>query len=147
MKKWLLYAPLLVLVLAGCSKPAPPQYVGVDRIGVLSVGLAESIIGMDIRMFNPNNYRLQLKSADMEIFVNNTLLGTTKLDSMIQIPRKDTFSVPVKVHVQTLSGATRLLQSLSDTAVLLKVTGTAKFGKGGVFVNYPLSYEGMQSLR
>lgn len=142
-----LFVFLTAFFLSGCARPEPPQYVGIDQVKVLSVGLSESIVGMDVRMFNPNNSKLQLKSADMEIFVNNSLLGSTQMDSLIQIPKKDTFTVPLLVKVKTLSSATRLLQSLSDSTVLLKVSGTAKFGKGGVFINYPLQYEGRQMIR
>lgn len=140
-------ALIAVIFLAACAKPEPPQYVGIDQVKVLSIGLSESIVGLDVRMFNPNNSRLQLKNADMDIFVNNSLLGSTQLDSLIQIPKRDTFTVPLQVKVKTLSSATRLLQSLSDTSVLLKVSGTARFGKGGVFINYPLQYEGRQMLK
>lgn len=147
MIRWVLSFVLGIMVLGSCAKPEPPQYVGIDQVKVLSIGLSESIVGMDVRMFNPNNSRLQLKSADMEIFVNNSLLGSTQMDSLIQIPKNDTFTVPLRVKVKTLSSATRLLQSLSDTAVLVRVSGTAKFGKGGVFINYPLQYEGRQMLR
>ncbi len=138
---------LAVLGFAACSKPEPPQYVGIDDMKVLSIGLAESMIGLNIKMYNPNRSRMQLKSANMEIFVNNQLLGTTLLDSLIQIPKRDTFAVPVKVTVTTLSSATKLLQSLSDTSVVLRVAGTARLGKGGIFVNYPLAYEGRQTIR
>lgn len=138
---------LAVLGFAACSKPEPPQYVGIDDMKVLSIGLAESMIGLNIKMYNPNRSRMQLKSANMEIFVNNQLLGTTLLDSLIQIPKRDTFAVPVKVTVKTLSSATKLLQSLSDTSVVLRVAGTARLGKGGIFVNYPLAYEGRQTIR
>ncbi|MGZ5254229.1 MAG: hypothetical protein ACXWV4_07720, partial [Flavitalea sp.] len=62
-------------------------------------------------------------------------------------PRQDTFLIPIMVKVKTLSGATKLIQSRSDSAVNFKVSGNAKLGKAGVFVNYPLLYVGKQLIK
>ena len=78
--------------------------------------------------------------------MNNELLGHSLLDSVINIPKRDTFFIPLEVTVQTLGTASRMVQSLADTSVMLKVTGTARLGKSGVYMNYPINYEGKQSM-
>jgi LEA14-like dessication related protein len=114
---------------------------------VINMGLAESTLGLEVKMYNPNKTRMQIKDADIDIFINEMKLGNSVLDSTIDIPRQDTFMIPIQVKVKTLSGATKLIQSLSDSAVNFKVSGKAKLGKAGVFVNYPLLYEGRQLIK
>ena len=142
------YPILSILILIGisCNKPVAPEYVGVENIEVRSFGFKETKLGVKVKMYNPNNQRLQVKSADMDVFVNNELLGHSLLDTIIDIPKRDTFFIPLEVSVQTLGTAARIVQSLADTSVMLKVTGTARLGKSGVYMNYPINYEGNQNL-
>lgn len=147
MKKWLLTALSGALLFGACSKPEPPEFIGVEEFKVINMGLTESTLGLQVRMFNPNKTSMQIKNADIDIFINETKLGRSVLDSTINIPKRDTFFIPLEVKVQTLSGATKLLQSLQDKSINFRVSGNAKLGKAGVFVNYPLLYEGRQKLR
>ena len=55
--------------------------------------------------------------------------------------------IPLTVKVQTLSAASGLLQQLSDSTVLVRFDGNAKLGRGGVFLNYPIKYEGRQTIK
>jgi len=147
MKKWLFPFVTGALLLGSCSKPKPPEFIGVEDFKVIKMGLSESTLGIGVKMFNPNKTRMQIKNADIDIFINEMKLGRSVLDSTINVPSNDTFSIPLEVKVQTLTGATKLLESLQDTAVNFKVSGSAKLGKAGVFVNYPLLYEGRQRIK
>lgn len=147
MKKPHLPALLAIVFFAiSCGKPKAPEYVSLENIKVKEFGLAETKLGVEVKMYNPNNQRLQVRSADLDLYVNNELLGHSILDSQVNIPRRDTFLIPLSVNIQTMSGATRFIQSLADTSVLLKVQGVARLGKSGVFFNYPVNYEGRQAL-
>ena len=147
MKKPHLPALLAIVLFAiSCAKPKAPEYVSLENIKVKEIGLAETKLGVEVKMYIPNNLRLQVRSADLDLYVNNELLGHSILDSQVNIPRKDTFLIPLSVNIQTMSGATRFIQSLADTSVLLKVQGVARLGKSGVFFNYPVNYEGRQNL-
>lgn len=148
MKRMLIGALILGTLLGACSRPEPPQLIGISGVEVVSFGLPESVIGMEVSLYNPNNQRMQLKKANMEIFINNQLLGSSLLDSTIDIPKKDTFAVPLRVKVKTLSGASKFLQSMNaDTSIFFKVKGSAELGKAGLFFTYPLNYEGIQELK
>lgn len=146
MIKSLLPALLIALFACACAKPKDLEYVDFQNIQVLQVGLQESSVGMDIRLFNPNRQQIQLRKADVDVYINNQFLGKTSLDTLIQIPKRDTFSIPVVLKIGTLSAATNLLQYLSDTSTLIRLEGNARFGKAGVFFNYPIKYEGRKKI-
>lgn len=133
------------VLVAGCAKPKNFDYLGFENVRVLKVGLIESTIGMNVKFYNPNS-RLQLKRAEVDVHINNSYLGRTVIDTLLDVPRKDTFLVPVTMTIPTISAVSKVLQTLSDTSTLVKLQGKATVGKGGVFFNYPIEYEGKQKI-
>lgn len=141
----LLFASFILLAVS-CAKPKGFNYLGFEQVKVLSWGLKESVVGFQVKLYNPNKYRMQLKEANVDIHLNGIFLGHSDLDTFLQIPGKDTFYVPVKMTVKTSSAIQGLLASARDTAVIIKIDGKARIGKGGVFFNYPVKYEGKPNL-
>ena len=146
MKKWTLFA-FAVLLMFSCAKPKDLEYVDFKNLKVLKWGFSESTVGMDIDFYNPNKSGLQMKKADVDVYINNTYLGKSTLDSLVRIPGRDTFSLPVTMRVQTGGALTNILRIVADSSVLIRMEGNASFGKGGVFLNYPIKYEGRQRIK
>lgn len=135
----------LVILLTSCAKPKDFDYLGFQNVKVLKWGIKETLVGMDVQFYNPNA-RLQLKSVDVAVHINNKYLGRTVMDTLISIPKKDTFIIPMIMTVETVNAVSGMLKSASDTAVLIKLDGKARVGKSGVFFNYPIKYEGNQKM-
>jgi hypothetical protein len=81
--------------------------------------------------------------------VNNNYFGKSTLDSTIRIPKKDTFSIPVVLQVDMNGTVMSLLQTLTGgtDSVLVKLDGKAKIGRSGIYINYPIHYEGKQKIK
>jgi len=146
MKTGFLYA-LIVVSLFSCAKPKDLEYVDFKNLKVLKWGFKESTVGMDIDFYNPNKSNLQLKKADVDVYINNTYLGKSVLDSLVRIPSRDTFSLPVTMRVETGGALTNILRIVTDSSVVIRMEGNASFGKGGIFLNYPIKYEGRQRIK
>ena len=148
MKKWLYWA-LLPLLLTGCAKPSGFDYLGVKNVKVLQFGLKESTVSVDVEYYNPNKFPVTMKRAEVDVYVNNNYFGKTTLDSSIQIPQKDTFLLPVVLKVDMNNTAIGLIQTLAtgQDSVHIKLDGSAKIGRGGIFINYPIRYAGMQKIK
>lgn len=146
MKKRLLGLLLLFAVLS-CAKPKELEYIAFNNLKVLQMGFKESTVAMDVEFFNPNRYPLQLKKADVDVYINNIFLGKSTLDSLVRIPAKDTFMIPVLMRVETGSALTNIFKIVSDSSVLIKMDGHATFGRGGLFLTYPIKYEGLQRIK
>ncbi len=140
---------LLPLMAFGCAKPTGFDYLGVKNFKVLKFGLKESTVGADVEYYNPNKYPVTMKGAAVDVYVNNNFFGKTTLDSTIQIPKKDTFLLPVILKVDMNNTAMGVIQSLATgtDSVFIKLNGSAKIGRGGIFINYPIRYEGMQKIK
>ncbi len=137
----------MILVFAGsCTKPKDLEFVDIQNIRMLKFGLTESLVGLDVRFYNPNNQRVQLKDAVAKVYAKSAYLGDTHTDSVVTIPKKDTFAVPLVLKLQTTSALAKAMETLSDTAVAIRVEGNVKMGKAGVFLNYPIKYERVQKV-
>ena len=143
MKTRLIWIGLAGVLLTSCAKPKEFDYLGFDNVKVLKWGIQETTVGMDVKFYNPNS-ALQLQKAEVDVSINNQYLGRTVIDSLIQIPKKDTFLIPLTIKMQTLGAVSGILKSVGDSSVLVKLDGKARVGRSGVFFNYPIKYEGSQ---
>lgn len=144
----ILLASLLPLLLLACAKPTGFDYLGVKNVKVLRFGLKESTVGLDVGYYNPNKFPVVMKRADVDVYVNDDYFGKTTLDTTIHIPRRDTFYLPVVLKVDMGASALRLIQTIAQgqEEVKVKLDGNVRVGRSGIFINYPIRYEGMQKL-
>jgi len=143
---WLVLATLLVVALASCNKPVAPEYRSIENFRVNNLGVGESAISADLKYYNPNNFSLKLKYGETNVYLNNKLLGKTVLDTMTVIPARDSFLIPVSMKVDMKQVYANALDILLSNEVNIRLDGYAKMGKGALFFNMPIKYEGLQKL-
>jgi len=136
----------MIAGMMSCTKPQDLTFIDVRNIRMISLGLTESTVGLDVRFYNPNKQQVKLKDASVKVYANSAYLGDTHMDSTITVPRRDTFSLPLTMKITTLTAISKVMQSLSDTTINIKVEGSVKMGKAGVFINYPIEYERRQKV-
>lgn len=129
----------LSLVLAGCSKPKELQFIGYRNIDLGDIFSGHPELKADLVYFNPNSYRMSLKDAKMDVFLNSTLLGHYTQDSMFTIPAKDTFYYPFRMRLNLGDLAGHFLAHLPDS-LRLHAVGACKVGRSGIFFTLPIDY-------
>lgn len=139
-------AILVVYALSSCGKPQPPQYVGYQNFRVEKASLSGSILATDIKLYNPNSYNLQLKSANLDVYFNDKYLGHSALDSLIVLPAKDTTTFPLRMQASAKDIVSNGAKLLLNPTVKIRIAGNAKAGRSGVFINVPINYEGVQRI-
>src|SRR6476620_2103232 len=103
---------VLLYTLSSCSKPKPPQYAGFKNFRIEKASVSNTILATDVKLYNPNGYTLQLKSADVQVYLNDKYLGRSVLDSLINLPSKDTATFPIRMQASAkdiLSNGAKLL--------------------------------------
>ena len=110
------------------------------------LGLKTSTLKTDLVFFNPNNFGLQLKKFDLDVFVDNNFLGHTTNDQLVAIPKKSEFAIPVKMDVEMKNQVKNGFNALVNKEVTLKVVGTIRAGNGTISKNFPINYEMKQNL-
>lgn len=144
---------LIILVLAiwgmasSCEKMKDLQFVRVAGVDFEGLSFTKSIVRMTLAYYNPNNFNLQLKDANFDVFFDDTPVGHSIQDTVIRIPAKDTFYFPVKLEVNMENVFKNALSVLGNKEVTIKATGNCKVGKGGIYLPFPIKCETRQPLK
>lgn len=145
--KFPLYSTLVLAIVfftTSCQAPKELVYRDFKNLKVEKVGFAATTLKVDLIYYNPNNFGLQLKYTDLDIYVDNNYLGHSSQDYQITIPKLAEFTMPLAVEVDMKNLLKNALPTLLGKEVLVKITGTVKLGKANVFKTFPVSYEGLQ---
>jgi LEA14-like dessication related protein len=118
----------------------------VQNIRINSASFSKTQLGADVKFYNPNNYPMVLKEAVAEVFVDNKSIGTMRLDKTFEVPKRNTFLLPVLLDANMGGVLGNLVQAFANKEVTVKFVGAVKAGRNGIFVNIPISYEGKQKL-
>ena len=141
-KFFLIYLVACIWIPLSCSSPKELEYQDYKNFHLEKLGFSASRVTLDLQYYNPNNFGLQLKRTDLDIFINNTFLGHSASDTLINIPRRDTFLLPIKFDMDMKNVFKNAFNSLTGNEVLVKVTGKVKVGKANVYMSMPVNYEG-----
>ena len=132
---------VLLLTILSCASPKALEYKTFHNFSISKFGFNSSTIKLDLEYYNPNNYGMQLKNSDLDIFIDGNLLGHSSFDTLITIPRKDTFILPIKFDVDMQNIYKNAWNTLIGKEVLVRLTGKLKIGKANVFMSLPVNYE------
>jgi LEA14-like dessication related protein len=146
MKKLLIFAYLLSLILWGCKKPQEFEYRGFKNFKIQKFGFDKTNLSMDLVYFNPNNFGVDLKKINCDIFIDNNYLGKFALDTTLHIEKKSEFALPAVINVDMKNFYKNTLNVLFSKEVTIKATGTTKVGKAGFYINFPIAYEAKHKI-
>lgn len=146
MRKKIIFCLSVILTLHSCTAPKAVEYKTYHNFSINQLGFNSSTISLDLEYYNPNNFGMQLKNTDLDIFIDGNLLGHSVTDSLIYIPRRGNFIVPVKFNVDMRNAFKNAFNTLIGKEVLVKLAGKVKVGKGNVFMNFPINYESKQTF-
>lgn len=144
----LLRAALPVLLLS-CSKPKPLVYRDIKNVRVHNMDFRQATIVLDLQFYNPNGYGLSLKNGDLDAYISDKYIGKATLDERTMIPARDTFVLPVSVTANLGSLLNNAISIIThaEQNLPVRLQGTVRAGKGGVFFPVKVNYSGMQKIR
>lgn len=138
----LIFNFLFLLIIVGCSPPKELEYKDYKNFHLQNLGYNASRVTLDLQYYNPNNFGLQLRRTDLDIYINNNFLGHSSSDTLINILRRDTFLLPIKFDMDMKNVFKNAWNTMVGNEVTVKVTGKIKVGKANVFMSMPINYEG-----
>lgn len=145
------HTPLLAIsflfILCSCRTLKDPVFNGIENVEVSSLGTQHSQVVVNLRYFNPNSSGGRLKEAQGDAWMDSVYLGKFTVDSTIQIPANGEFTVPVTLAVDMKRVLRNSLAILLKKDVTVRIEGTARAGKGGIYRRFALKYEGKQDVR
>jgi len=139
----LLFAVIFVF-LTGCREPQDLQFRSVKNLSVDDLGFNQSTLNAELVYYNPNNFGLELKRTDLAIYVDSTLLGHSVQDFQVKIPKREEFTLPLKINLDMKNLLKNSLFMLLNKEISLHLVGKVKVGKAGVFKSFPIDYRTVQ---
>ena len=137
---------LLMLFMPSCREPKELEYRNFKNLSSEKLGFSSSTFKVDLIYYNPNNFGVQLKRTDLDIYIDGNYLGHTAQDYQINIPRRGEFTLPIKVEVDMKNAYKNAFPALFGNEVLVKIVGKVKLGKANVYKSFDVNYEGRQKF-
>jgi LEA14-like dessication related protein len=138
---------MLSMVMVSCRDIKEPEFIGIENIKMGQLGISETKVRLDVRYFNPNKFNAKLKGAEGDAWVDSAYLGHFTVDSLISIPAKTEFLVPVNLGVDMKYMLKNSMTAFSKEEVHVRIEGTARAGRNGIYKTIPIKYQGKQNIQ
>ena len=146
MKKVIAFTSFFLLLMSSCRDPKDLVFKDFKNISLSDVTFSTAKLTLDLVYYNPNNFSLELNKTDLDIFVNNNFLGKSLQDIQVKIPKRQEFTVPLKVDVDMKNLLKNGLTTLFNKEVSIRFLGKVKVSKAGVMKNFNVDYTTLQEI-
>jgi len=132
--------------MTACNKPQSFEYRGMQNLKVDSIGLESSKISLELVYFNPNNFGVDLRHVNCDVYINHNYLGKYILDTVMHIAKRSEFSIPSSMNVDMKNIFKNAIGAFLSKEVLVEIKGATKFCKIGIFITVPFNYSAMEKF-
>lgn len=120
-----------ILLLSSCLTYKDVQFQGVENFKIKKLDTKEVTISFDLKIYNPNNYKIKVKPSEVNILnKNDKLLGKAEILEKIVVQKEKTGSYPVTVKAKLsdvlISGGGSILDLVKNRSTDIKFQGTVK---------------------
>jgi LEA14-like dessication related protein len=129
----------MILQSASCNKVKELEYKGIKKTQLQTLNLSNAQLLIELEYFNPNNFWLDVKETNLNIYLNDKFIALADQPMKTQIPKSALFTFPVVAHFDPLKVLGFAFKNLLAKTVKLTLQGSAKIGKQGVYVKVPVN--------
>jgi len=130
----------------GCNSIKDIEYRGIKETKIQSMGISKGTVKVVLQYFNPNKFGLDLKETQLEVYANDKYIGIAENAEKFIVPKLANFDFPIYVHFNPLK-AMGMVGLLQADKINLRVKGTTKAGKKGIYIRVPIDVKEEVSLR
>ncbi len=141
-----LFLCTVLAILSSCQKPKDLVFKEFKNLKVDQLSFSGAALNVDLVYYNPNNFGLQLNRTDLDIFVDSTFLGHSSQNIQVAIPKRNNFTIPLKLDLDVKNLLKNGITSLFNKEVKVRVLGSVKLGKAGVYKSFPVDYTSLQNF-
>jgi LEA14-like dessication related protein len=136
----------MIVLLNSCGGIKDLEFKEYKNLKIEKVGFSQTSVSVDLVYYNPNTFGLELKNTDLDIYINDNLLGHSAQEVQVQIPKKQQFTLPLKIDVDMKNILKNSLTTLLSKEVTIKATGKIKVGKANLYKTLPFEYSTKQEI-
>lgn len=142
---------VISITLTSCFKYEEVVMKEVTNVSVNSFSANNIEIKVDMRIINPNNYKISIVDSDLELFVKNKKVGNSKIKDKIDLPKNsdETHQIVVKTTVEDMIGTAIpvILNVLFEDSVDLQVKGEIKAQAKSLSKSFPVDFKERVKLK
>ena len=143
----LIIISLALLVLqSSCQEPKALVFKEFKNLSVEKLSFAAAALKVDLVYYNPNNFGLQLNRTDLDVYIDSTFLGHSSQDIQVNVPKRDVFTIPLKLDLDVKNLLKNGITSMFNKNVSVRVLGSVKVGKAGIYKSFPVDYTSIQNF-
>ena len=132
--------------MTSCHEPKSLEFREFSNLKVDKLSFAGAALTVDLIYYNPNNIGLQLNRTDLDVFIDSTFLGHSSQDVQVDIPKRATFTIPLKLDLDVKNLLKNGITSMLNKNVKVRVLGSVKVGKVGIYKSFPVDYTSIQNF-
>ena len=133
----------IALLLAGCTKPAPPELT-VKQVKVSRIDLTGVEIAVDVDAFNPNHVELSARRVTGQVLIDGRYdLGTVTVERPVILPAQAKTSISAPLSLSWQSVTTLGAIATSNRPVPFAVSGTVNIGGERLNIDVPFTAQGV----
>lgn len=129
-----------------CSPPHALEYRTYHNLELRNLGFDHSTLYLELEYYNPNNFGMRLKKTDLDVYINGVFLGHSLSDTIINIPKRNTFLLPVEFDVNMQNAFKNAWNTIRGKEIAIRLTGKVLVGKGNLNISFPVEYETKQAF-
>lgn len=129
--------------MAGCTAYREVTVEGVEDVQLMGMDPDGLALRVDVRVNNPNGYRIRVHEPELDLYLNGTRIGTAVLDTPLTVPARSTSTVRIPLHARVDGGPLLVMglgMLLGDRPVL-RAEGTVGARAGPVRKRFPIRLE------
>lgn len=132
MKTHIIFFSSVLLLFCACQEPQEPEFRRMENFKIGEVKNGQMEVFANAIIYNPNSIKAEVVDLDIDLIVEEKVIGKINETEPVEVPAESEFSLPVEILASTevlknnwLSSAISILTD-GNTPVLFKGTVTIK---------------------
>lgn len=131
---------------SSCQSIKDIEYIGIKETKLQSMGIQKGTVKVVLEYHNPNKFGIDLKETQLEVYADDNYIGIAENAEKFVVPKSSNFDFPVFIHFNPLKSL-GLVGLLQKDKINLRVKGTTKAGKKGVYIRVPINVTEVVNLK
>lgn len=136
---------LLSISLYSCLEYKEVEVKKIHQVGIKNFSITEVSFFVDMQIENPNNYKISITDADLDLYIKDQKFGKAILQNNIVLPKKsnETHQIVISTPLKdAVSGALPLVMGmLGKRSVLVQVKGEIRGKVKGIGKKIPVDFK------
>ena len=133
-----------IIFLTSCFDYEDVEFKGVQNIGLEGRSGGNITVRIDMKVKNPNKYKIKIKKSSLDVFINGSKVGKTKIknDVVLKKNHQDVYPLYLTFSEKELkSSALASIGSLLTGRMKVRIKGDIKAKVYGIGKKFPIDVE------